>query len=331
MQERRTTIRVNHRTPAQYCPSEELLPRDGFLANLSERGAGILARESHWEGERITVNMSFPGESEMVTVTGVVRWSTPKPGKGRWYPAGLEWLPLDEATRDRLHRFVSRATASPAGRAPIAQRSVGQRSALTWSLSLGAGLVLIAAGVMAYLWGRSLQEENRGLEAVVRQRNAIIAQLHQNDTRLHRELETAKEHLASTTAEVARLDQQAQALGNNVQRLNEDVDRVQTSYAQVREERDALMQHVLDLEQERLILSRKLSSLPELRVAIREAIEDRKRAQGQWYARWFRAQEQADRSTIEGNRGYLIQDGQPTNPHSTLWIRVHEPESLVSQ
>src|SRR3989338_4726715 len=110
MQERRTTIRVDRLCRAQYCPADDLIPRDGRLTNLSERGAGLLAHETHRLGARLTVSFSLPEEEEPLTATGVVHWSDARARHGQWYPLGLEWLPMEETARHRLYTFLSRRT-----------------------------------------------------------------------------------------------------------------------------------------------------------------------------------------------------------------------------
>ena len=329
MQERRTTIRVSHHCRTQYCPSEDLLPRDGRLLTLSERGAGLLAREVHWEGERVTLNFAVPGEREPMTATGTVRWSHPRPRRGRWYPIGIEWLSLDETTRERLHRFLSSryTTPSPVAR-PGAPRRVVVGSSWRWALVIT--MVVAVFGAVGFLLHvRNLQQENRQLTANVEQRDLVIAKLKQNERLLQGELTTAQAHLAATAEEVDRLDQQAQQLGGQIQQLTQDVDRFQQSYAQAKEEREALLAHVADLEQERAIVARRLSSITELRLAIREAIDAHKQAHER--ERQLRAQAQRDAQVqwlSEGNRGYLIRAGKPTVGRSTMWIKVHELEPV---
>ena len=74
MQERRTSIRMAHAVAAQYCPSDDLLPRDGKLLDVSERGSRLKAREPRQVGDRITVTFPLEQEQEPLTVTGEVRW-----------------------------------------------------------------------------------------------------------------------------------------------------------------------------------------------------------------------------------------------------------------
>ena len=326
MLERRTVIRIPHSCRAQYCTAEDLLPRDGRLMNLSERGAGLLAREAHHSGEQVTLTFSVPGADEPLTATGVVRWSHQLRGGG-WYPLGLEWFPLEETTRNRLQSFLTAAGQSSARTAKPSQKT-SQR--ITWAVVLIAQLLAAALiGTFIYRWVRSLQQENRRLQAELEQRDGVITQLEQEERRLQGELEAANQRFSQTAEEVARLHQQATVLERDVQRLGQEVGQFQDSYAQLREEREELMQRALDLELERTYLARRLSSLSELKVAIREAIEARNHAQRtQWYAR-AQALREADRQALaNGNRGYLIRNGRPTTSSATMQIRVHEPEAL---
>jgi len=325
MQERRTTIRSPHRCRAQYCSSEDLLPRDGQITNLSERGAGLLVREAHRNGELLSVGFSLPGAREPLTATGVVRWAD-APRKGRWYPVGVDWLQLEEAARTRLQEFLTGSTPRPpphqtfwwgGPRGPAAP--MGRRRTLVM-----AG---VSAGLVALGWMWLLFTENRRLQATAEQRERVIGQLEEEGTRLALELGAANTQLAETSSEVARLDQETQGLGEQIGRLTTEIDQVKTSYLQVREEREQLMQRVLDIEQERASLASRLSSIPELRRAIEEAIEARKHARQAERLTRLEGRRSADRDLTQGNRGYLIREGRPTIGLATVWVRVHEPEA----
>ena len=336
MQERRTTIRINRFCRAQYCQAEEALPRDGRLTTISERGAGLLVREPHTSGEEVTVGLSLPGEREPLTATGVVRWASPTPLKGSWYPLGLEWLPLEETTRHRLHQFLYRQAQVPArpsaveeSARPTADRA--GRRALLVGVAVSGALAALFIGT----WVLSLHRHNRQLEAAVTQRNTLIHRLKQQESQIRQELGAAKTHLAATSGEVTRLDELAQQLGGEAHRLTQEVEQFQGSYVNVREEREELLQRVQDLAQERALRARQSVSIPELHLAIREAIDAREAVRQSPVIPLFSAGSWApiltppheDRS-IEGNRGYLIWEGRPTSGASELSIRVHDPEPL---
>ena len=321
MEERRNTIRLSHHGRTQYCSSEDLIPRDGRLVNVSERGAGLLVHEPHRNGEMVTIGFSLPGERAALTATGVVRWSH-EPEKGGWHPIGVDWLQLEDTTKNRLQRLIAGAPRpKPKGEAQRLGRNT--RAVL---LTVGAVFLLFLTAA-AVFWVRSLQWENRQLQAIVEQRNMVINQLAQEETQLKLELATAQQHLMDTANEVARLDQVAQGFGQQVAQLSGEVGRVQASYDQVRQEREELLQRVMDLETERMLLMRRLSSIDDLRLAIREAIETRKSERQAHWLSLIRAQRIADAQELaNGNQGYMVRDGRPTLSNTTVFIRVHDPE-----
>jgi len=321
MQERRAAVRVPHRCRAQYCSSEDLVPRDGRMTSLSEQGIGLLVREAHRAGELLSVGFSLPGEREALTATGVVRWSAP-PQDRHWHPVGLSWLQLEESVRNRLQQFLSGSVTAAVPAAAPARRRWRSPAA-----PLAAALLLLAAALLGW-WALAVQRQNRQLHTAVELRDQVIDELGTQGTQLVEELGEARVRLQATAAEVARLDQQAQLFGAEMARMDGELAVVQASHAAMREERDALIQQVLDLEQARTSMLKRLSSVDELRLAIREAIEarrqDRQAARSSWVAARRAAVEQP---LAAGNRGYLIRDGQPTIGAGTMWVRVHEPES----
>ena len=331
MQERRTSVRISYPCRAQYCPSANLEPKDGRLLNVSDRGAGLLIREPHGEGERLTVNFSFPGAEDAFTATGAVRWCQPPSLGSRWHTVGLGWLPLDEATRRQLHRFLqtsvhaaSFSTTHRRASAPPARRFAIVPIVLGWA-AVGALVGMI------FFWVVSLQQENRRLASTLLEHNAAIEHLHHLKTQLTQELGTATTRLAESSAEISRIDRRGQALSDQVEQLSTDLEQTRTSYVQVRQDREQLMERVLALEQERTSLARRLASMEELRTAIRESIESRRRTlQQAQRISVVQAQRIADqRRLAEGNQGFLVREGQTTLGHSTVWIRVHEPEESI--
>lgn len=327
MQERRTTIRVPHRSRIQYCPSEDLLLRDGELIDLSERGVGLLASESHPTGESITVTLSLPGAEDSTTATGVVRWSAAPTGPWTRHRVGLEWTPLAHTTHQRLHAFLSAATraAAPSFGPWQAIRQGWTRHQLGLIIGLTGGITFLAAGSW---WMYMLRQENRQLQTAIRQRNETIHELAQRDAVLQQELRLAKTHLASTSEEVARLDYEAQQMERGMQQLTHDVAQFQQSYGQIKDERNRLAQQVLSLEQQRASSPGLVVSSRELRRVVRETLAAHRKARRQPRLKGFRAIEPQRSSAHNG--GYVVRDGQPTTSTSTVWIRVHDPESLPS-
>jgi len=334
MQERRTTVRVGYQARAQYCAAEDLLPRDGRLVNLSERGAGMLVREARKLGEQVTISFSLPQSADALTATGLVRWAAAS-GKGKWHAAGLEWLPLEEASRNRLHAFLYAQPASVTTPTPPTPGSSGKKINFSW-LPWAAAIILLAAVMFA--WVQFSERRAAKLEMGLAQRNTVInvlkdreQRLAQRESWLRQELVTAKTHLATASGEIARLDEQANTLGADAQRLRQEVDLFQQSYDTAQKEHADLIQQVLNLEQERLRLVGKLSSLPELQIAIRESIEARRQEQRAEWVSHFRFSAPSNRDTQirpEDNQGFIVRNGQPTQRRgSSMSIRVLEPEA----
>ena len=316
MQERRTTIRIGQRCRTQYCSSEDLLPRDGRITDVSERGVGLLVREAHRIGEILTVGFSLPGDRTTLTATGVVRWSNP-PQKGRWYPVGLDWMQVEETTRNRLQQFLSRARNAPPPPAPAAAPA---RSTRRTVVIIAIAIALLLIGGAVWLWGRSLQWENQQLQGVVEQRETVIGHLMLQGTQLRQALGTTKTYVAESIAEIVRLDQQTQKAGIQMDALTLQVERIQDSYTQVREERESLMQHVLNLEQDKVDLAKQLATLQALRVAVQDAVDARRIS-------FWRGVRPLDEGMLDGNGGYLLRNGRSTFG-VTSRIRVHDLESF---
>jgi outer membrane murein-binding lipoprotein Lpp len=315
MQERRTAIRVRHWARVQYCASTDLVPRDGRLIDVSERGAGLWTREPHAADERVTLTFLVLGDEEPLTATGIVRWAGRERIRRSWYPLGLEWLPLEETTRYRLSAFLaqradvaSQQSASPEG----AGIQFGWMARAVWLPVAVAGLVVgLLAGIV------HLRRESKRLALSVQQRNARIQTLEADRASLEKALGAAREQVSASAQELARLDTQIQTLQHVLTQSEAEATVYRGSYTRVSEEREQLLTQMHRLEQQREELSWKL------RVAIRALMTVQTRA-----AQPPEASEPM--SSISGNRGYLVKDGRPTPIQRAAWIRVHTPESSPS-
>ncbi len=328
MQERRTTIRIAERCRAQYCPADDLLPRDGAVLNLSERGAGVEVREAHRIGERVTVNFLLPDDGGPLTATGVVRWSDVRTPGRRRCRMGLEWLPIEEAGRSRLQRFLYSSTQeSRLGRRTRLMLKAWKPAAALRRAAVLTGIVLgPLVVILLALRLLSLQAQNDDLQRLNEERIAIISHLELQQRQLSEQLGAAKDHLAATAGEVARLDQQAQQLEGSMSQLHSSLGEMQGAYDKVRSERTALERQVLELEQTQSQLTRRLRANQQLRQLVLEMIKARRQP-----FRRLLPQVLADPLLAQrpmrfiGNRGYVILDGTPTATHSIMWIKVHDP------
>lgn len=277
MQERRTTIRVPLRSRARYCASGDFFLRDGYLANLSERGIGLWVREPHQAGERLTASFVLPRDHDPVTATGLVRWSETKASKRGWYPLGVEWLPFEETARHRLRQFLSTSirTSSPEaalGRFPVA----AGRPTIRWARVLGVGVGCgLLVGAVGNLWFLSISQPDAQLLHAIDARDTVIQGLEEREARLSEALQSVTTHLRVTSEEVGGLAQQTLALERAARQLHQEVVSAQEAHAALHEEREALMGRVLELEQARAARVQQSLPIEELQVAIREAIDRR--------------------------------------------------------
>ena len=266
MQERRTTIRNPWVRRAQYCPSKDLIPRDGCLTTLSAHGLGMLTHEPHPSGERITVSMTLPGADDVLTMTGVVRWCGDRPTRGRWYSLGLEWVPFEDATRCRLDTFLNQRFSW----APQRISDEIQQRPIVWWGGVVVGIVLVGR-VMVLQW------ENAGMHHAVYQRNLVISQLEVRGERFEHDLELATKELSETLGHVEQLDQQTGRFQTQMQQLTHEVEQFQAASTKANDERLQLLRHVADLEEERAQMIHRLSTIPMVRQVIQDAIEARTR------------------------------------------------------
>lgn len=278
MQERRTTIRINHRCLARYAHPDDLLPQDGLVRDLSERGAGVLMRDRSRYGAQVNVTFPLPGDRDSLTLAGVVRWATPRSREQAWAHAGVEWLPLDAELRQRLTRFLCRAILAPS---PPSARGVRRwlragpfaASRVGWAVVAG----LLAAGACG-LWAFTVRRERAQLHAFLMERDAAVRALEQQERELRSELNAAQAHVSLTSEEVAQAARQAQGLEGKAQQLAAAVSQLQEVFLQLQQERRALIERVLTLEQERLALIRRSVPSDAVQAAVREAVARRARS-----------------------------------------------------
>lgn len=265
------------------------MARDGCITNLSERGLGFLAREPYEPGERITLSFSLPGDPELVTMTGRVRWSHDEPVRKSWYRIGLEWTPTDDLSPQQLALFLQRRAQRAVGQGRMAEplaRAEEPRPAPRWprepaarrwiisSLRTGA---LLGLAICAALGGRVwfLNMDNRRLTREIQRRNAVISQLELREQRFEQELEGATRELSQTLGDVERLDVQTSQFEHGMQELVSNVEQFRSAYSKAQGERADLIRRILDLERDRAVLVERLTAMPAIQQLIAETIAAR--------------------------------------------------------
>ncbi len=253
MQERRATIRFGHLRRIHYCSSTHPFPRDGWLTNLSECGAGLLAKDSPQCGDSWTISLWLNGKDDGLTLTGRVQWIQPDALRGSWYWVGLEWLALEDSQRNRLEitlrhpPFMSNLRSWP--RPP---QFLSKNAVVCWLI---AGLLGIGALGYGLQWPGLLRQENRYLFSELKRRDIHIAGLKDRQHKLQQELDHAQSRLAVTSEEVARLDWHTQSLERAMQQVKQDIKRVYAMNRALKHKHDQWRQLVREMAMQRAVLT----------------------------------------------------------------------------
>ncbi len=297
MKERRSTIRLPYIGRAHYCPSADLLPRDGWIANISDTGVSLYAQENHLLNERITVSFVPEDEKEPLTATGVVNWSSQEQVDGRWYPTGISWLPIEENSRERFEAFIDSVkdmapSAEPTAEAKQAAPKKSTKTIPSFDIPIKEAAIRIGLGMsaMAVVLGIigviSIWGENRTLVSDIHSRDAVIQQMELQTKELRSELLHTRGQLLDTGNAIMELETQGRFFQDEIYRLSDGLERFQEAYAKSREQNELLNRELgimsanqwdLFSDRSQLLLSNselkaQLDSIPSLRRALSSAI-----------------------------------------------------------
>ena len=310
MRERRATVRVGCFLPAEYRVAERSLVSPGRITDLSLGGLRLFTSRPLAGGERVTVTFTLPRDDNPVSVHGLIRWSGPASSGDPGCPVGVEFERLDETTRFCVQAFVTDQTK------PTSLLKVG------WPLLVG----IVSAGIC--VWILQLQRQKEQLRQTLAERTSVITQLEATHQQLAQELDQTKAAASLTATEIGRLQYQRAQLETELGWLNQNLGELKEAYLRVRDERDALQNRVQVLEQQQAAFEQRLTSIPELRKAIRQTAQAEAKQRREQRRRWLARLREADQHTLRhGNRGYVVRDGHPTLVGSRLSIRVLSPES----
>lgn len=289
MKERRSTVRVPFVGRAHYCPSADLLPRDGWIANISGSGVSLYTQENHSPRERITVSFVPEGENDPITATGIVEWSSEDQVDGKWHPTGISWLPIEETSQERFDEFLEELKADTdedvdetvAAAPPADPPSPLKQAAIR--IGLGMSVMAVLVGVIGVY---SIMTENRQLASDLQARDAVISQMESQNRTLKDELNQTRAHLLETSGAITELESQGRYFQQEIFRLSDGLERFQEAYAKSREENEILsrklelmndVQWELFSDRSRLMvknqeLQSQMTSIPSLRRALSSAI-----------------------------------------------------------
>ncbi len=190
------------------------------------------------------------------------------------------------------------------------------------------GALLVALAVASWRTF-SLEGEKHRLEGSYERARAQLVRLLDEHGLLEEELTGAVDEAGIVGAEV-------QTLRREMARLQKRLDETMVDLTALQAEREALVQENITLAEELEIvtsekqqLEAKFSSIKELRLALRSVKRKmRDRRWAAWRARVAAQKTKDERLLAEGNRGFIVRDGQATLGVGTkLHVRVLEPQS----
>lgn len=188
----------------------------------------------------------------------------------------------------------------------------------------------VAILVLASLWRTvSVEREKHRIAASYEAARQTLAQLEEERTTLAAELSVAQSTMTEQAGEVASLQTALKGVQDKLDHTVDELASLQREHEQLRQQRASLTSALDSVVAEKAQLEVKLSSIKELKVAIR----DIKRNMGEqrwaaWRARVEAARAADQERLMAGNRGYVLQDGVSTlGVNTKLHVRVLEPET----
>ena len=198
----------------------------------------------------------------------------------------------------------------------MAQRQVS--SFAFWALVIGCSVSAVAA--------LYLTNEQRKLAAAYREAKASIVQLEQARAQLSDELTEVRTTAQTQAEELTSLEGQLKTLQGSLAKSEQEITRLQQANL-------GLNDQLAAVAEEKHALEAKLSSLKELKLAIRAVKQKIHREQWEAWLAHVRSLQAVDQQRLaSGNHGYVVQKGLSTlgaapSSANKLQVRVLEPQS----
>lgn len=192
-------------------------------------------------------------------------------------------------------------------------------------------LLVVATGLLLVvsLWRAVSAERQRlRLAQAYAQAKHILTQLEEEHAALQRELVEARQTIEGQAGDLKHAQQDLEEAQQRLSQTKANLASLQREHDQVQQQNHSLLTQLSSLMAEQQQLEAKLSSIRELRLAIRQ-VADRLRHErmAAWRARVKALRQEDQERLTSGNRGYLVRDGRSTLQSPTkLQVRVLEPQ-----
>ena len=190
-------------------------------------------------------------------------------------------------------------------------------------------MVLLGVLLLVSVWRMvSVEQEKRHVDDSYAQAQQMIEQLKQERAHLDTELGQARQTIESQASDVGGLKGELEQLQERLDQTTLELSSLQQDHDQLRQQNTSLSSQLSSVMTEKQDLEAKLSSIKELKVAIRDV---KRKMWNERLAAWrshIQAVKAADQEQLAaGNHGYVIRQGAPTlGARSQLEVHVLEPQ-----
>jgi len=178
---------------------------------------------------------------------------------------------------------------------------------------------LVGAGLVSIVHYSFLLQEKTRLSRALEEMNARVSILEKDKAQMVQSLNSGRDALKKLDEDNARLGQTIQAQGENISALTAEVERtngkleeLNSRYSLLRCENSALRSQLFFVVKEEEKMRLNMTSLPELKKAIRELKKKKTHASVLPVIHKQRINKVVKGQILEGNKGFLVRDGKPT-------------------
>jgi chromosome segregation ATPase len=158
---------------------------------------------------------------------------------------------------------------------------------------------------------------------------AALTQLEEERVQLNEELSQARQTLDSQATNLEQLQGELGRVHARLGQAEQEISRLQSEQAALRQGNVNLIDQLTTVVQEKQVLEAKLSSLQELRLAMRSVKQRLREERWQaWLAHVESERAEDQRQLAQGNHGFVVRNGVSTlGARSSLQVRVLQPEA----
>ncbi len=195
-------------------------------------------------------------------------------------------------------------------------------------------LVFLVAGVVvSWCLTLKIERDKRKLADAVKQAKANVADLEDERMRLSQQLDEAELAMQGQSAKMTEFETQLAKLQTRLVETEQEVGRLHVEQTMILSSNSSLLQQLSISKDEQQRLEAKLSSIKELKSAIRTVRRRMRDERWQAYLAKIESHREEDKRRLaQGNRGFVVRNGASTlvaepKVGTKLQVRVLEPQT----